>query len=335
MQDTTAFSSITPIFDFEFEHEGSAFSHYGRLEDSSYSIKLGKYQRGKPGFDELMAYADDNFRRFFDHMRSSYVYRSAADHFLIVQAVEPYKGQHRVSGYSSIGRRVLINIFRSLRLHCSKGISRDKTHHFRSPPLPDIDGLMSIVEEHRRRAFSHLGPGPSILPDSQFESCRSTFDALIKKNWDYSRIYDQVLRLALAYHETAFDLRRVEHSFLILMIVFEALFKREKETSAKKASTRISQLISTTQAEQKRIEKEFYGENDHSTLCRIRNKIAHGNPSVDEETIAYRYPDLYRYITNAMIRLLSIQDGTLDQTKDYYAEISRYCKDYFRTLPPV
>ena len=54
---------------------------------------------------------------------------------------------------------------------------------------------------------------------------------------------DKVLRLAMEYHRLSFTLERVEHAFLILMVAFEAMFKKEGRSNASRAAQRIGRLL--------------------------------------------------------------------------------------------
>ena len=74
--------------------------------------------------------------------------------------------------------------------------------------------------------------GASILPESEYDSCRETFDVLLGRTWHDANTFDKVLQLAIEYHETTFALTKVEHAFLVLMVAFEALFKKSEERSA-------------------------------------------------------------------------------------------------------
>ena len=40
----------------------------------------------------------------------------------------------------------------------------------------------------------------------------------------------------MEYHRLAFTLERVEHAFLILMVAFEAMFKKKDEDNASRAA---------------------------------------------------------------------------------------------------
>jgi hypothetical protein len=168
-----------------------------------------------------------------------------------------------------------------------------------------------------------------VLRARDFADCRKLFDILLVKNWSDGTTFTNVLHLAREYHRLSFTLENVAHAFLILMVVFEALFKKEKE-KASKAAKRIGRLLGATKKACKDIQREF-----NNDFCKARNKIAHGDSSLPLTTVANLYPCLYRHVTRAIILLLHLPAGTLDPTKDYYDEINRYVNGRFGNLPAV
>ncbi|MCK5020190.1 MAG: hypothetical protein KAS32_24340 [Candidatus Peribacteraceae bacterium] len=121
-----------------------------------------------------------------------------------------------------------------------------------------------------------------------------------------------------------FNLEKIEHSYLILMIMFESMFKRVEERNAENASIRISKFLAQDEAEMISINDEFYKEKKQDSFCKIRNAIAHGDPSFDIEIIKAKYPILYSYVTKAIITLLHMPDTDFDKSKDYYDELDKY-----------
>lgn len=342
MTDEITFQSVTPIFRFELDPSDAEFLHCGRFRSAEYAISLRKYEQGQAGFDELMKYADEYSRRA---LASIHIHRScgATDYFLVVDATQPLADDLKVAENSSESVHIASTILKSLQLHSSMGVLCHESYHFRSPFHPYSESVRGRVPPYKKGShiataplvgqylFPHLGV-MSVLPDSEFASCRATFDSLVAKQWNDSITFDKVLQLALAYHRIAFNLEAVQHSFLILMIVFEALFKKESDPNAGRAAKRISKLVSTAQSDRKAIQSEFFS-NNPDAFCRLRNRIAHGDPALDSDDVKSRYPALYHYITKAIIELISIPDGELDDTKDYYEEVSRFIDNRFNGLP--
>jgi uncharacterized protein with HEPN domain len=138
--------------------------------------------------------------------------------------------------------------------------------------------------------------------------------------------------LAKEYHRLSFTLEKVEHACLILMVAFEAMFKKEAEDNASKAAQRIGRLLGETKRECQGIQKEF-NDDPVDSFCKIRNRIAHGDPNLNLTTVASKYPSLYRHLTAAIVTLLNLSAGSLDNAKDYYDEISRLTESRFFSLP--
>ena len=142
---------------------------------------------------------------------------------------------------------------------------------------------------------------------------------------------DNVLQLAKEYHRTSFNLEHVTHAFLILMVVFEALFKKD-ENSAGRAAKSIGRLLGDTQKACSAIARDF--DSAVGSFRAIRNGIAHGDTCLDVQVVSSKYPSLYRHVTEAIVRLLALPPGKLDDTKEYYDEIARIVDDRRASLPP-
>jgi len=154
----------------------------------------------------------------------------------------------------------------------------------------------------------------------------------MRKTWKEIDTLDRVLRLAMEYHRLAFTLERVDHAFLILMVAFEAMFKKKDEDNASRAAQRIGRLLGATKSKCMSIQKDFF-DNRGDWFSKIRNDIAHGDTSLSLATVASKYPSLYRHVSTAIITLLNLPSGSIDDTKDYYDEISRLTEARFIGLP--
>lgn len=183
--------------------------------------------------------------------------------------------------------------------------------------------------------FSHQGinesGSQSVLDQADFDLCRRSIDVFLTKAWQ-NTVHDKVLKLALDYHELSFTQQEIAHAFLIVMVIFEALARKENEESASKAAWRIARLIAGTKAEANVVQKDFFDARADS-LCNIRNKVAHGDPTLTQQLIETKYPVLYRYLTKAILTLLHLQPATLDPTRDYYDELTAFVDTRFAALP--
>ena len=114
------------------------------------------------------------------------------------------------------------------------------------------------------------------------------------------------------------------------MIIFESFFKRPEERNASQAALRISKFISDKPSDQDIIYNNFFGD-DSDSFCRIRNKIAHGDLSLDDETIRMRYPLLYGYITKTLIKFISVQ-REFNPKNEFHEEFEKIIKTNFNSL---
>ena len=173
---------------------------------------------------------------------------------------------------------------------------------------------------------------PSILQAVDFDACRLTADTLIHKRFDDSASLDRVLGLAMEYHRLSFTLERVVHAFLILMVAFEAMFRKETENSASKAARRVGRLLGTSNSGCGAIQRQFFDHPVHS-FCKLRNGIAHGDSTLTDAAVASHHPAMHSRVTAAIIALLSLRPGQVDHAKNYYDEIQRLTDERFRHLP--
>jgi len=55
--------------------------------------------------------------------------------------------------------------------------------------------------------------------------------------------------------------------------------------------------------------------------------------SLSLATVTGKYPSLYRHVTTAIIKLLNLPSGSIDETKDYYVELSGLTGNRLSSLP--
>jgi len=328
MNDYITFRSVTPLFNLEME-DGQEFRHAGEVESANFEVTLKKYPHGPTSFAELMKYADENLRKSLIsiHMPPN-LHGHPADYFVVIDVTHsPAKGLEK---HGNTTESVLVSqvILDSLRLNSSKGISRFNTYHWRSESHNDVVGGGTSTPFVTPARFSLLGQGPSVLPSSAFENCRAVADILMTP-WDDSITFDRVLQMAMSYHEVTCTFQEPKHSFLLLMIIFEALFKGPQEDTPI-AVSRLSQLLAQNRTERQLIDRRF--RNGASSYTKIRDSIAHGDVSLESVAVKKYYPDLYNYVTKAITQLLLMRNGLFDPNQDYYEEVSRISKERFTNL---
>jgi hypothetical protein len=178
---------------------------------------------------------------------------------------------------------------------------------------------------------SHLG-SVSELRQEDFASCQGTIETLINKIWNNHLTFDSVLSLAMEYDRVCFTLEHVEHAFLIQMVAFEALFKKNANKNGSKAAKRIGRLLGTSKKECQEIQRAFFDDPVYAYF-KIRNQIAHGDPSLNISDVQAHYPGLRNIVKRAVIELLALPPGAVDHVKNYYDEITRLVDGRFKTLP--
>lgn len=308
------FRMITPVFSYKLLR-ATRFAHSGDFETIRFEVELRPYWPQPTDWGEVTKYASDGIREMLrqrvihlaDHGLAS------ADHMLVADAFYSAGAAPSERSLTRDGQRVLVSVIDALRLHSSGGLPCHKTYEYVSP--------------------SDRGLGDrSVLRVEDFDAVRATADLLMRKVWNDKTTFDKVVRLAMEYHRLAFTLERVEHAFLILMVAFEALFKKDDEGNASRAAQRIGKLLGASKSACQAIQREVF-DDPVDSFCRLRNRIAHGDPNLDVMVVANKYLSLYRHLTAAVVSLLHLPGGTIDGTKDYYDEVSRYAEARFMSLP--
>ena len=224
-------------------------------------------------------------------------------------------------------------VLTALRLHFSRGLRYHNTYEFRIYPPPHNEKIQVALQAPltSQMEFSPLFiENISLLPPHEFDACILTFKFLLERSQNSNCAYEKVLQLALIYHATSFTFGKVEHSFLIMMVIFEALFKKKNEKNTSNAVNRISKLLGIDSSEIKKIRKEF---TQNPNFCRLRNDIAHGDITANQSLINSNYYGLYSYITRAIIELISFGgNGYIDLSKDYYDEINQFIENRYQLI---
>lgn len=325
MNDTITFRSVTPLFNFQMD-DGQEFRYHGDVNGASFEVTLKKYPAGPESFAELVKYADVKRQKSLEqiHLSPNGLIKPA-DYFLVADVTHPAKGLE-VHANTKESVEVAQAVLDSLRLNTTKGIIRFKTYLWRS--VPDTFHGSSSPSVTQSPFSNHLGLGPSVLQPSAYERCRETA-AVLMQPWDDTITLERVLQMAMSYHDVTFTFLEPKHSFLLLMIIFEALFKGPEEDTPI-AVSRLSQLLAQDRTERRLIDRRF--RNGASSYTKIRDSIAHGDVSLESAAVKECYPGLYNYVTKAITQLLLMRNGVFDPNQDYYDEISRISKGRFANL---
>jgi hypothetical protein len=311
---------LTPVYDLKVEGAHS-FTHIGRYKGAEFKVVLRPYA-GPADLDALVNLAHANNRPLIRQGFQRFDAGAVGCHVLLIEVALPGSAYALDMG---IATEVQLSTAEALRLHSMAGLPHDDPLMFSDAAILARVGWIS-----RQSPVSHL-PKPSVLRSDDFAACRATGDILRSKAWG-NTTFDKVVGLAKEYHRFCFTPEKVEHAFLILMVAFEAMFKKKDEDNASRAAQRIGRLLGTTKSECMSIHKEFF-DNREDWFSKIRNDIAHGDSSLSLATVAGKYPSLYHHVTTAIITLLNLPSGSIDDTKDYYDEISRLTDTRFFSLP--
>lgn len=352
MLENVIFRYLTPVFR---QGDFINFEHSGRYKDATFLISLKGYGTDpspnilpREDLKELFKYGTEStFRNLCNINRSERFFPPLTNVVLVIDVIQPLTPERKVAVNTRESSTVFNSATTALRLHASKGLAYEYSYLFRFPDVHagTVDELPEIIKELAKNSpgcsilrphtipvfFSPLGNSLSVLSNDQHDSCRSTIQILLEKEWDNTNTFDKVLQLAIEYHKTSLTLENIEHAFLVLMVVFEALFKKESERNASRAANRIAKLLAIKRSDFRQIKRYFF---DHPTFAfsKIRNNIAHGNPNLDNSIVKEYLPKLYGYITDAIIALLRLSDDTLNG--DYYDDLNMYVERRFDVLPP-
>jgi hypothetical protein len=310
---------LTPVYDFKLEGADS-FAHAGPYKGANFKVVLRPYT-GPADLDALVNLAHPNNRPSIRQGFRRFDTGAAGCHVLLIEVALPGSAFALDMG---IATEVQLSTVETLRLHSTAGLPHDDPLMFSDAAI-----LAQVRWISRQSPISHL-PKPSVLRSDDFAACRATGDTLRSKAWG-GTTFDKVVGLAKEYHRLSFTLEKVEHAFLILMVAYEAMFLRDGTENASKPAQRIGRLLGATKKDCQGIQRDF--NDDPDSFSKIRNQIAHGDPNLNLATVASKYPSLCRHLTAAIVRLLALPPGSLDDTKDYYDEITRLTESRFFSLP--
>ena len=347
------FRYLTPIFK---QVHSIAFEHEGSYKEARYSIRLRGYGTDpspsilpEDDLQELLKYgAEGTLKHLWNMHKSQRFFPPYTNVILVVDVTQPLTDELKVCMNTREANKIFESILSALRLHMSSGLAYEYTYIFRAPPIrsTSTDGLPEIIKKLSEESldctitwphsipfvFSPFGSGLSVMQNNHYADCIDTFNVLVNKEWNDSQTFDNVLGLALEYHKISLNLEKPEHGFLVLMMIFEALFKKASEDNSDPAANRISKFLSVVKSDHQEIQKAFY-DTAEDTFCKLRNKTAHGDPTIDHIIVKSKYPILYQYIKNAIIKLISIPNNRVDHTKDYYEEVGAFIEKQFLALP--
>ena len=220
--DEIRFRYIAPVPRFR----DCEFVHTGSHGVATYTVTLRNYA---DPIRELAVSLTDESRASLARALAEEPFGRYTSVYLAVETAQPYEQRLRISANTKESGSVFQAALTALRLHSSAGINYSRAFVLRTmdkiPPgqLAFSSVTSSLISDC---PFSHFGIDDSALPEQEMEGCRSTLESYLAKDWG-RRTYGlyQILLLAINYHRTCFTLSDTPHSFLILVVIFESLFK--------------------------------------------------------------------------------------------------------------
>ncbi|HSH01842.1 MAG TPA: hypothetical protein VLL52_04925 [Anaerolineae bacterium] len=313
------FRSITPVFRFGVGER--PFVYEGRLGEARYRIELAKIEAGPAGFAYLMENVPEEVH---DRLISIHLAKhTATDVFLIIDVFypPPYDRFFKQSGSNELGQ-IERAIFDALRLHTTFGFTYYKTYEVNM--FHEQTPLWLSSPLTKPYLFSHFGHQKSMLIEQNHQAVVNTFHQLLEHKWDNDKYtFDRVMQLAMSYHRTLSKLENVEHAFLLLMVILQALFT-SKDEEFSSAIGRIKWLNINRREERGKLNPIWENVRD------LRNDIAHGDPNYSIQVVKEKYPQVYQQVSKAIIRLWAIKDEIREG--DYYDNLKKHIDGKEREL---
>lgn len=142
----------------------------------------------------------------------------------------------------------------------------------------------------------------------------------------------RIFRIAQDYFRFAFTVEKKEYAYLFLMIFCDTLFKNKGENSSN-ASSKIAKLLATDGTNRKKINKEFFDNDD--SFYKIRNYIAHGVPLKNDILLKEKLLELFKYTRLLLINTITVIYPLIDQ-ENYFADLNRLINEqYFNKVKKV
>lgn len=322
---------IVPIANFSLNYSESVFKHSHKYKNVEYSIRLTNDDRTVRDSlpNDKISEELYNKVRSMESIHERYRDWPVKLWFLIIKAETE---QERNPFVEDTLTKAALD---ALRLHSSNGIIYDKVFRsFESKDVINPEITFWFTKPNGSKMIASSG-----LEDADIEPCKKTFDILfsgskfegspifeVVKIYKSNKTFNNVLKIALEYHETIFQLWFIEHRFLLLMIIFEALFKKEDEKYISDAADTFAKLVEPDGVKQKLIIKDFWNEidkKDIKSFSVLRNMIAHGDPNFDVKRLDERYRLLYKYVTQGIIKVLHIPNEQIGVDDNYYDKLKQ------------
>lgn len=329
MLETVSFRCFVPLFNLESDQ----FQFTGTFEDTKYTIDL---LRISEGCRELEDFAPPNLCEAIDaHIFKDsifYVRGRKQVSVLKIETTQPISKDLEVSTNSWELLDIEEAIVTAINLTSTLGLNNKVSYTIRLSPtiigntaFEPNDGFSWSKPKSTPQPFNYAGKQSSRIEKT--EETEELFNYLLKfKRNDLSKS-QRIFKLAYTYFRTSFTLSHIEHSYLMLMIVFEALFKEKEIQGAKKAAKLLKEIVygDHERSVKKEVQQSFIKE--PNGFIDLRNQISHGE-IVEYQTIKPIYPQLFEIIKESLKKIL-ILIGQQEISDDYFKSINAiaYRKD--------
>ena len=308
------FKHITPLFNFV--QGDSEFAHSGNVNDTEYKIYIMKMSANAENFEEIIKFADPSIKNSLQsiHVSSTYL---TTNYFLITEVFLPNIAKYKSSENTIECIQIYSTIIKALQLSTTSGIRIDKTYTYRYPFIQDLGSLGINGQNINDNPFKHNTEEISQFNYEHYSSCINVFNNLLDLESSNSQ-FSKIINLSLNYFTTTFKMQFTEHSFLILMSIFEAIFKIDYKDKTENAKKRIAKLLSSSEEEYIKIVDEF-GSPTSNGYIGLRNKIVHGDISLNQEILRDSFDQLYFRMRIAIIKIIT-EGGCLKDVDDFYGK---------------
>lgn len=247
---------------------------------------------------------------------------SVCNQFLVIDHIVDDTSEARIMHNSLVSVEVFSATINALILHHgAQGPYIENTWELQFP-LSGIGRSLPLVSMNRFLCTSHFVATSS----GEFSA---TFNALLDKSWGDSQ-FGRVLDLALDALSGSLRTLRQNHSFALLAMTFEILFtKCENDFSG--GSKRLARLTGKTISEVALLH-QFLDGGDASSVRKMRNRVIHGNESIDNDKLKSVRIKFAGILAQATIFLVQ-HFATTALAGNYYDELEKLAEHRFSGLP--
>lgn len=315
------YRSITPMPSCWLASDADLPSISGIQDGGSYRVYLAYSNGWKQAESGLLKFWSYDQLCRTPELIEQFAVGNLCNQFLVVDHIVDVTNETRISSNSMASVKLHAAAVNALILHHgAQGPYMEDTWQLQFPLL-GIGRARSLVSMNRFLC-------PSTTPTS-LDKFSTTFQALLTQPWEDSQ-FERILDLALDTLSGSLRTLKPAHSFALLAMTFEILFtKSENDFSG--GSKRLARLTGNTKGEVTSLQR-FLDSGEENCVRKLRNRVIHGNESIDYselKPIRHKFSGL---LAQAMIFLIQYF-ATHVATGNYYERIENVANDRFTYLP--